>query len=182
MRLVAEPDRLRSLCAYPWIEKVASWTRRYNRKKSSRSRRRARSCHVCDRPVCRRESAGRASPVRGSGGMTASVRRACGLRRRLLASQPLSAISSPIPSVSPARATGPAKTRPRSPRRLQRLRTVVGGAHAAGQYAGGAVRRRQPDFSTRTTPEMARLPPTRRAPDRVLGTNGSIAARAQSKN
>jgi transposase len=24
MRLVAEPDRLRSLCAYPWIEKVAS--------------------------------------------------------------------------------------------------------------------------------------------------------------
>ena len=24
MRLVAEPDRIRSLCAYPWIEKVAS--------------------------------------------------------------------------------------------------------------------------------------------------------------
>ena len=24
MRLVAEPDRLRSLCAYPWIEKVCS--------------------------------------------------------------------------------------------------------------------------------------------------------------
>ena len=24
MRLVAEPDRLRTLCAYPWIEKVAS--------------------------------------------------------------------------------------------------------------------------------------------------------------
>ena len=24
MHLVAEPDRLRSLCAYPWIEKVAA--------------------------------------------------------------------------------------------------------------------------------------------------------------
>ncbi len=28
-RLVAEPDRIKSLCSYPWIMKVASWTRRY---------------------------------------------------------------------------------------------------------------------------------------------------------
>ena len=28
-RLVAEPDRIKSLFSYPWIMKVASWTRRY---------------------------------------------------------------------------------------------------------------------------------------------------------
>ena len=31
MRLVAEQDRLRSLCAYPWIENVVPWARWYER-------------------------------------------------------------------------------------------------------------------------------------------------------
>jgi hypothetical protein len=30
MRLVAETDRIKSLCSYPWIEKVASHARRYD--------------------------------------------------------------------------------------------------------------------------------------------------------
>ena len=29
MRLLADPDRLRALCAHPWIEKAASWARRH---------------------------------------------------------------------------------------------------------------------------------------------------------